>query len=268
MANIELFHDDCLKVLPNITDKSIDLILCDLPYSVSACTWDKLIPVEKLWDQYKRVLKDDGVILLFGREPFSSLLRSSNLKMYKFDWYWVKPNGADFLNVKYKPFNVIETISVFTNNPVSYSKKHVGKQIRYFPQFEQGKSYITKSGKQKNNASTVRSEIKSIVTENTGTRYPKNTLFFSRDKEKLHSTQKPVALLEYLIKTYTTEGEKVLDNCMGSGSTGVAAKNLNRKFIGIELEKKYFDIAEKRINGEIVYRKIEEPELNYKLPGF
>ena len=268
MANIELFHDDCLKVLPNITDKSIDLILCDLPYSVSACTWDKLIPVEKLWDQYKRVLKDDGVILLFGREPFSSLLRSSNLKMYKFDWYWVKPNGADFLNVKYKPFNVIETISVFTNNPVSYSKKHVGKQIRYFPQFEQGKSYITKSGKQKNNASTVRSEIKSIVTENTGTRYPKNTLFFSRDKEKLHPTQKPVALLEYLIKTYTKKGELVLDNCMGSGSTGVAAKYLNRKFIGIELEKDNFDIAEKRINGEIAYKKIEEPELNYKLPGF
>lgn len=257
MANIELFHDDCLKVLPNIPDKSIDLILCDLPYAVSACTWDKLIPVEKLWDQYKRVLKDDGVILLFGREPFSSFLRSSNLKMYKFDWYWVKPNGADFLNVKYKPFNVIETISVFTNNPVSYSKKHVGKQIRYFPQFEQGKSYITKSGKQKNNASTVRSEIKSIVTENTGTRYPKNTLFFSRDKEKLHSTQKPVALLEYLIKTYTTEGEKVLDNCMGSGSTGVAAKNLNRNFIGIEMEKRFFNIAKERINR----KKIEVQEL-------
>ena len=249
MANIELFHDDCLKVLPNITDKSIDLILCDLPYSVSACTWDKLIPVEKLWDQYKRVLKDDGVILLFGREPFSSLLRSSNLKMYKFDWYWVKPNGADFLNVKYKPFNVIETISVFTNNPVSYSKKHVGKQIRYYPQFEAGEAYKIKSGKQKStkNNSTVRSEIKSIVTENTGTRYPKNTLFFPRDKEKLHSTQKPVALLEYLIKTYTTEGEKVLDNCMGSGSTGVAAKNTGRKFIGIELNKEYFDIAKERI---------------------
>ena len=249
MANIELFHDDCLKVLPNITDKSIDLILCDLPYSVSACAWDKLIPVEKLWDQYKRVLKDDGVILLFGREPFSSLLRSSNLKMYKFDWYWVKPNGADFLNVKYKPFNVIETISVFTNNPVSYSKKHVGKQIRYYPQFEAGEAYKIKSGKQKSikNNSTVRSEIKSIVTENTGIRYPKNTLFFDRDKEKLHSTQKPVALLEYLIKTYTTEGEKVLDNCMGSGSTGVAAKNTGRKFIGIELNKEYFDIAKERI---------------------
>ncbi len=163
--DIQLFQGDCLEIMKDIPDNSIDLVLCDLPYSVSACTWDKLIPVEKLWDQYKRVLKDDGVILLFGREPFSSLLRSSNLKMYKFDWYWVKPNGADFLNVKYKPFNVIETISVFTNNPVSYSKKHVGKQIRYFPQFEQGKSYITKSGKQKNNASTVRSEIKSIVTE-------------------------------------------------------------------------------------------------------
>ena len=257
MATIELFHDDCLKVLPNIPDKSIDLILCDLPYGVSACTWDKLIPIEKLWDQYKRVLKDDGVILLFGREPFSSFLRSSNLKMYKFDWYWVKPNGADFLNVKYKPFNVIETISVFTNNPVGYSKKYVGKQRRYFPQFEQGKPYITKSEKLRKKSSTVNREMKRIAIENTGTRYPKNALFFSRDKEKLHPTQKPVALLEYLIKTYTTEGEKVLDNCMGSGSTGVAAKNLNRNFIGIEMEKRFFNIAKERINR----KKIEVQEL-------
>lgn len=248
MRNVRLYLGDCMELMKNIPDKVVDLILCDLPYGVSACKWDKLIPVEKLWDQYKRVLKDDGVILLFGREPFSSFLRSSNLKMYKYDWYWIKPNGADFLNVKYKPFNVVETISIFTDNPVSYSKKN--KNNRYYPQFEAGEAYKIKSGKQKStkNNSTVRSEIKSIVTENTGIRYPKNTLFFDRDKEKFHSTQKPVALLEYLIKTYTTEGEIVLDNCMGSGSTGVAARNLNRRFIGIELEKKYFDIAEKRIN--------------------
>ena len=243
----ELHHGDCLEVMKDIPDKVVDLILCDLPYGVSACKWDSILPMDKLWLEYKRILKEDGVIALFGREPFSSLLRSSNMDMYKYDWYWIKPHGANFLNVKYRPFEVVETISIFTNNPVSYSKKN--KNNRYYPQFEAGEAYKIKSGKQKStkNNSTVRSEIKSIVTENTGTRYPKNTLFFPRDKEKLHSTQKPVALLEYLIKTYTTEGEKVLDNCMGSGSTGVAAKNTGRKFIGIELNKEYFDIAKERI---------------------
>ena len=247
MATIELFNDDCLKVLPNIPDKSIDLILCDLPYAVTACTWDKLIPVEKLWDQYKRVLKDDGVILLFGREPFSSFLRSSNLKMYKYDWYWVKPNGADFLTVKYKPFNVIETISVFTNNPVGYSKKYVGKQRRYFPQFEQGKPYITKSGKPRKKSSTISCGTKRIAIENTGTRYPKNALFFSRDKEKLHPTQKPVALLEYLIKTYTQENETVLDFTAGSMSTAIACINTNRKGIMIEKDDHYFKVGSERV---------------------
>ena len=247
MRNVRLYLGDCMELMKNIPDKVVDLILCDLPYGVSACKWDSILPMDQLWLEYKRILKEDGVIALFGREPFSSLLRSSNMDMYKYDWYWIKPHGANFLNVKYRPFEVVETISIFTNNPVSYSKKN--KNNRYYPQFEAGEAYKIKSGKQKStkNNSTVRSEIKSIVTENTGTRYPKNTLFFPRDKEKLHSTQKPVALLEYLIKTYTTEGEKVLDNCMGSGSTGVAAKNTGRKFIGIELNKEYFDIAKERI---------------------
>ena len=257
MQDIKLFHGDCLEIMKGISDKSIDMILCDLPYGVSACKWDNILPVDKLWVEYKRIIKKDGVIALFGREPFSSFLRSSNLKMYKYDWYWIKPHGANFLNVKYRPFEVVETISIFTNNPVSFSKKN--KDNRYFPKFEAGEAYKIKSGKQKStkNNSTVRSEIKSIVTENAGIRYPKNTLFFDRDKEKFHSTQKPVALLEYLIKTYTNEGEIVLDNCMGSGSTGVAAKNLNRNFIGIEMEKRFFNIAKERINR----KKIEVQEL-------
>lgn len=184
---------------------------------------------------------------MFGREPFSSLLRSSNMDMYKYDWYWIKPHGANFLNVKYRPFEVVETISIFTNNPVSFSKKN--KDNRYFPKFEEGKAYISKSGKQVNskNNSSVRSPIEQTITENSGTRYPKNTLYFNKDKEKLHPTQKPVELLKYLVETYTKEKEIVLDNCMGVGSSGLACLELNRLFIGMEIEEKYFNIAKERM---------------------
>ena len=246
----KIFLGDCMELMKNIPDKVVDLILCDLPYGVSACKWDSILPMDKLWLEYKRILKEDGVIALFGREPFSSLLRSSNMDMYKYDWYWIKPHGANFLNVKYRPFEVVETISIFTNNPVSYSKKN--KNNRYFPQFEEGKPYTSKSGKQVNdrNNSSVRSPIEQTVTVNSGTRYPKNTLYFSKDKEKLHPTQKPVPLLEYLIKVYTKEKEVVLDNCMGVGSTGLACSSLDRLFIGMEIDEKYFNIAKERIYNE------------------
>lgn len=246
--NIRLYLGNCMELMKNIPDGVIDLILCDLPYGVSACKWDSILPMDKLWLEYKRILKEDGVIALFGREPFSSLLRSSNMDMYKYDWYWIKPHGANFLNVKYRPFEVVETISIFTNNPVSYSKKN--KNNRYFPQFEEGKPYVSKSGKQVNdrNNSSVRSPIEQTVTVNSGTRYPKNTLYFSKDKEKLHPTQKPVPLLEYLIKVYTKEKEIVLDNCMGVGSTGLACSSLDRLFIGMEINENYFNIAKERIS--------------------
>ena len=250
MRNVRLYLGDCMELMKNIPDKVVDLILCDLPYGVSACKWDSILPMDKLWLEYKRILKEDGVIALFGREPFSSLLRSSNMDMYKYDWYWIKPHGANFLNVKYRPFEVVETISIFTNNPVSYSKKN--KNNRYFPQFEEGKPYTSKSGKQVNdrNNSSVRSPIEQTVTVNSGTRYPKNTLYFSKDKEKLHPTQKPVPLLEYLIKVYTKEKEVVLDNCMGVGSTGLACSSLDRLFIGMEIDENYFNIAKERIYNE------------------
>ena len=251
MRNVRLYLGDCMELMKNIPDKVIDLILCDLPYGVSACKWDSILPMDKLWLEYKRILKEDGVIALFGREPFSSLLRSSNMDMYKYDWYWIKPHGANFLNIKYRPFEVVETISIFTNNPVSYSKKN--KNNRYFPQFEEGKPYISKSGKQVNdrNNSSVRSPIEQTVTVNSGTRYPKNILYFNKDKEKLHPTQKPVALLEYLIKTYTKEKEVVLDSCMGVGSTGLACLSLDRLFIGMEIDENYFNITKKRLNEEV-----------------
>lgn len=254
MQDIQLFHGDCLEVMKKIANKSIDMILCDLPYGTTKNEWDSIIDLEKLWKQYERVIKDNGAIVLFAQAPFDKVLAMSNLKLFKYEWIWEKEQGTGFFNSKKMPMKNHENILVF------YKKLPV-----YNPQMRLGfKPYKTKKG----NHGTNYGEDRGAITESNGERYPLSILKFERDTENYHSTQKPVALLGYLIETYTTEGEKVLDNCMGSGSTGVAAKHLNRKFIGIELEKKYFDIAEKRINGEIVYRKIEEPELNYKLPGF
>lgn len=244
-----LLQGDCLDEISKVLDDSVDLILVDLPYGTSACSWDVVIPMEKLWEQYLRVLKSSGTVVLFGSEPFSSLVRSSNLEMYKYDWKWVKPRGANFLNAKYQPMKNYEDIMVFSRCPASYSRSR--DSMVYNPIMGVGEPYKLMSGKQKleKNNSTVRSSIKSVVTDNKGLRYPKATLEFKSDKDKLHPTQKPIDLLEYLIRTYTVEGMVVLDSCMGSGSTGVACKNLNRSFIGIELDVGYFDIAKQRING-------------------
>lgn len=244
-----LLQGDCLDEMSKVLDSSVDLILVDLPYGTSACSWDVVIPMEKLWEQYLRVLKPSGTVVLFGSEPFSSLVRSSNLEMYKYDWKWVKPRGANFLNAKYQPMKNYEDIMVFSRCPASYIRSR--DSMLYNPIMGVGEPYKLMSGKQKleKNNSTVRSSIKSVVTDNKGLRYPKATLEFKSDKDKLHPTQKPVDLLEYLIRTYTVEGMVVLDSCMGSGSTGVACKNLNRSFIGIELDVGYFEIAKQRING-------------------
>ena len=244
---MKLINDNCLKVLPTLLDKSVDLILTDPPYGTTPCKWDSVIPLDKMWIELKRIIKKEGSIVLFGTEPFSSNLRLSNGDWFKYDWIWEKPSGANFLVANYQPLKVHEIISVFGNAPTSYSKN---KPMLYNPQETIGKAYKQTSGKQKTEKenSTVRSKIEQVVTTNKGTRKPRTIIQFSNDKEKLHPTQKPIALLEYLIKTYTNESDTVLDFTMGSGSTGVAAKNLNRQFIGIELDKTYFDMAEKRIN--------------------
>ncbi len=243
-----LKQGDCLELMKEIPDKSIDMILCDLPYGTSACKWDSIIPFEDLWKQYERVIKDDGAIVLFGSEPFSSKCRLSNIKLYKYDWKWQKASGANFLNFKYQPAKVHEDIMVFGKKATSYSKKG---NMKYYPQMEYGKPYTQISGKQKESYgnSTVRTPIKQVTTKNIGERFPRSIQKFNLDKEKLHPTQKPVALCEYLIKTYTNEGETVLDNCMGSGTTGVACINTNRNFIGFELDKTYFNIAKERIEN-------------------
>ena len=260
---IRTYNGDCLIEMNKIPDKSVDMILCDLPYGTSACSWDNIIPFDELWKQYERVIKDDGAIVLFGQEPFSSLLRASNLKLYKYDWVWEKPSGANFLNLKYQPSKIHENIMVFGKSATSYSKNG---NMKYNPQMEEGTPYKCTSGNQKNDYhnSTVRTPIKQVTTENEGTRYPKSILKFNRDKDKLHPTQKPVALLEYLIKTYSNESDIILDNTMGSGSTGVAAINTNRNFIGIELNKEYFDIASNRINEALKNKLFTKKEKNNK----
>ena len=234
---IDLRQGDCLEIMKDIPDKSIDMILADLPYQTTKNKWDLMIPLEPLWEQYNRVIKDDGAIVLFSQQPFTSILVTSNLKHYRHEWIWEKEQGTGFLNAKKMPLKNHENILVFYKKLPTYN-----------PQMRTGfKPYKTKKGHHGSNYG----EDKGALTESNGERYPLTVLKFSRDKDKLHPTQKPVALLEYLIKTYTNENDTVLDNVMGSGSTGVACINTNRNFIGIELDDKYFEIAKQRIgNGE------------------
>ena len=233
---MSLISGDCLEKLKDIETQSVDFILTDPPYGTTQCKWDSIIPFEPMWNELKRIIKDNGCIALFGSEPFSSYLRMSNIKQFKYDWYWKKEKGFGFLNSKKQPLRNIETISCFYN-----------KQAKYFPQMEQGKPYYTKNKPQKQKGIT--NDYVEVITKSDGLRFPQHLISFTKETG-LHPTQKPVALLEYLIKTYTNENDTVLDFTMGSGSTGVAAKTLNRDFIGIELDPAYFKIAKDRIiNG-------------------
>lgn len=231
--NYELWQGDCLQLMDKIPNKSIDMILCDLPYGTTQCKWDTIIPFEILWKQYNRVIKDNGAIILFGSQPFTSELIHSNIKNYKYNWTWVKSKSSNFLNAKKQPLRTVEDICVFYK-----------KQCTYNPQMVKldEPRVIKRTQKTIQTTGHFESINHSVYTE----AYPKNVLYYNNEMY-LHPTQKPVELLEYLIKTYSNEGEVVLDNTMGSGSTGVAALNLHRKFIGIELESQYFEIAQKRI---------------------
>ena len=240
---IDLRQGDCLKLMKDIPDESIDMILCDLPYGTTACKWDSIIPFDKLWEQYNRIIKPTRVIALFGSEPFSSNLRMSNIKIYKYDWIWDKkiPSGMSY--ARYQPMRQTENISIFCKGKTIYNPQKIKREK---PIKSGGNKYSPSapiSGRLNNN---------NMATKTYEYKNPINILQFQKiRKGSLHPTQKPVDLLEYLIKTYTNEGDVVLDNCMGSGSTCVACQNLNRKFIGIELDDKYFEIAVKRIKGEL-----------------
>ena len=231
---IDIRQGDCLELIKDIPDKSVDMVLCDLPYGTTRNKWDSVIPLNKLWKQYERIIKDNGAIVLFSQMPFSAELVHSNLKLFKYEWIWEKDNGTGFLNAKKMPLKIHENILVF------YKKLPL-----YNPQMRTGfKPYKCKQGRHSTNYGAYE---QGHITESNGERYPIDIIKFKKDSG-LHPTQKPVELLEYLIKTYTNEGETILDNCMGSGSTGVACINTNRNFIGYELNEKYFEIAEKRIN--------------------
>ena len=238
MKDIELWQGDCLELMKDIADKSVDCIITDLPYGTTQCKWDTIIPFEPLWKQYNRIIKDNGAIVLFGTEPFSSHLRLSNLKNYKYDWIWDKVKGTGFLNAKRQPMRNHELISVFYK-----------KQCTYNPQKTYGHK-MKKSYRSKDLQTDVYGEMKNDYTYESTERYPRSIQVFSTDTQNssLHPTQKPVALIEYLIKTYTNDGELVFDSCMGSGTTGVACINTNRRFIGIELDNNYFEIAKNRIS--------------------
>ena len=238
---MQLFNDDCLKVLPTIPDKSIDLILTDPPYGTTQCKWDSVIPFEPMWKELKRIIKDNGCIALFGSEPFSSHLRLSNLGCFKYDWIWKKNRPSLFQHANKRPMKDHELISVFYKKQPTYNieLKDKDKPTNNYRKNKIG-TFIANSLKNKKQI-----QIK--------TGFPKQIINYGmHNVGQVHPTQKPVALLEYLIKTYTNENDTVLDFTMGSGSTGVACKNLNREFIGIELDKQYFDIAKQRIEGVLI----------------
>lgn len=238
--SVQLLQGDCLELMKGIPDGSVDMVLADLPFGTSSNRWDTIIPFSPLWVQYKRIIKPHGVIALFGCEPFSTSLRASNLAAYKYDWIWDKHSVNGFLNAKKRPLKRYENICVF-----SYEAP------RYFPQMEI-RGRVRKKGNYNRKAGDgdgVYGRYKNITTENNEY-FPTDILSFSNadHTEKLHPTQKPVSLLEYLIRTYTNEGETILDNVMGSGSTGVACVNTGRNFIGMELDHGYFETACKRIS--------------------
>ncbi|WP_428739434.1 DNA-methyltransferase [Sulfurimonas sp.] len=249
MSKIDLYKGDCLDVMDELIAKGVvvDAIITDPPYGTTACKWDSVIPFDEMWLRLNKLIKPNGAIVLFGSEPFSSALRMSNIKNYKYDWVWHKSKCGSAFTSKYRPQQKHEIISIF------------GKwKVNYYPQMREGEPYYrkrksNKDGEKPNNHKL--GVVSDSETNNKGERYPETVIYFQqkwRRQDQIHPTQKPVALMEYLIKTYTNEGELVLDFTMGSGTTGVACKNLGRDFIGIELDDKYFEIAKNRIENHKV----------------
>jgi len=238
---INLMQGDCLERMKEIPDGSVDMVLTDPPYGTTQCKWDSVIDLPLMWEQLKRIIKPNGAIVMTACQPFTSVLVTSNLKMFKYDWTWRKPKGTGHLNAKKQPMRDKEDITVFYT-----------KQCTYNPQKTSGEPYKGKAGKNHARSTSMTDSYGAYTNkreDNSGFRYPKQVQCFPVvERNTIHPTQKPVALMEYLIKTYTNEGETVLDFTMGSGSTGVAAKNLNRDFIGIEMDETYFNIAKDRIS--------------------
>ncbi len=264
-----IYLGDCLELMPLIPSKSIDMILCDLPYGTTACKWDTVIPFEPLWKEYKRLIKDRGAIVLFGSEPFSSYLRISNIDWYKYDWVWEKTNPSNIALANKQPMKYHEAISVFCNGSTYYYKQMI-KRINRTMESAKRRGYVFhNSGSDQTGLKYVEvsSDKYDADWKNPSTILKFNSLRPNAKEFAKHPTQKPVALCEYLIRTYTNEGDTVLDNCMGSGTTGVACRNLNRNFVGIEKEPEYFEIAKQRIENPD-YVKPTKAKAKNKNQGF
>ena len=244
----KLYKGDCLEIMKDIPDKSIDMILCDLPYGTTASSWDKIIDSDKLWNEYERIIKDNGAIVLFASGLFTNKLINSNDKLYRYKWIWFKTKRGNFVNAKNRPMTSYEEICVFSKGATANGSKI---KMKYFPQGLKPIYKINndKSGSRFGTMAGKRPSHKQITIQEW-TNYPFDVLQFDSVGKPIHPTEKPIELLKYLIKTYTNENDLVLDNCMGSGSTGVACKHTNRRFIGIELDDNYFEIAKKRIEEE------------------
>lgn len=251
-----IYNEDCMaggmEMLP---DKSVDMILCDLPYNTTGLKWDKALPMDLLWEKYKRLIKDGGAVVLFATQPFTTRLIASNMGMWRYNWTWLKTAATGFLNSGYRPLKITEDICIFSNGTTSPSGK---LHCRYNPQKTAGKPYTDKRTSMRPPGATINGDVRRMRIDNEGTRFPVNILRFPSDKPKLHPTQKPVALLEYLIRTYTSEDEVVLDNCIGSGSTAIACMNTGRNFIGYEKDPEFYGMAVDRI-------KLHETELKGEL---
>jgi len=237
----KIYNEDCIggRGMCLIPNESIDMILCDLPYGTTACKWDLIIPFESLWNQYERIIKDKGVIALFGSQPFSSLLVASNIKLFRHEWIWNKDKSGNFMNCKFEPMKTHEHILIFgkvkgTYNPIMELRDEKNKR----------------NNKPRLNTSNIISTQEFYTKESKGNddyKYPTSVKYFNSVRKGKHPTQKPVELLEYLIKTYTNKGEIILDNCMGSGTTAIACINTNRNYIGFENDNTYYELANKRI---------------------
>ena len=246
MADFELYRGDCLEVMADIPDGSIDLVLCDLPYGTTACGWDSVIPFDSLWLNYRRILKDNGTAVLTASQPFTSALAMSAIDIFKYALVWEKSRATGHVHAKNKPMKKHEDVLVFSKGTTVHAKQSKNRMI-YNPQglIKKETPTIRKNGGNSDSVMSARPSHRDYLQEYTN--YPDSILHFDSEGKTIHPTQKPVALMEYLIRTYSNEGEAVLDNCMGSGTTGVACANTGRNFIGIEREKEYYHIARKRI---------------------
>lgn len=245
----KVYCGDCLEIMKEIPDKSIDMILCDLPYGITACTWDSVIDLEKLWFHYKRLIKDHGAIVLTASQPFTSKLVMSNPTWFKCEWIWEKDNGSNFMLYKYHPSKVHENILIFSKD-----------RVNYFPQMIEGNPYVSLRKGAPINEHYHSGTLRTDTINNTGLRYPRSVLKYNLERG-LHPTQKQTALFDYLIKTYSEPGDVVLDNTAGSGTTAIAALNTGRRYILIEQDQKYYEMCCERINN---YRKpIIEQAIDY-----